>query len=460
MSFLGKFFAGKPDPAREAGAGAKGDDGPPQPKKQVPTEGGAQIQSQAPKKKFEKPSVIHKEDVEHVHQPQEAQEVRNDVISHDDHNGSDQVHHYEPKEEVHENESSSKLDTSTHNAVASTPGKALTFLEKMKLKKQQEAMEKSALETSQVHEQSLPTESSEHHPPQNPEVAKPKFGFLAKSKPANQPQENLDHSQASSILHEGDISHPETQNESNQPQSNAGGSKLPFRFLNKNKKAEAVQSAEYTQHAYEHQNNSKDNLDSSHHVEKTENEESQSDHKKFHYNQDQDQSAPLSSVVESKTTPTKPRFGFLNKPKLQVDQDSSSHQPGSQQDVMQGDNPNENTLNLSPVDKDKSFNVQGDLADTLDRYDSGGITPQVERKQAIEAVDFVNKVKKDVEKVRQQQEAAKAKVLAELFEVLRSLNEKKRSVGTRRSRSRPRGPERATGGQKTRDLGRAGTSNR
>ena len=57
MSFLGKFFSGRADPSKETPPAGTGEEGPPQPKKQVQGDTGGQPPASLPKKKFEKPSL-------------------------------------------------------------------------------------------------------------------------------------------------------------------------------------------------------------------------------------------------------------------------------------------------------------------------------------------------------------------------------------------------------------------
>lgn len=386
MSFLGKFFAGKADANKDHAHAGAGDDGPPLPKKQVPTDTGAQPAPAQPKKKFEKPNLKQKEETEEPHEEQHQPDHTYDHQQQIEHTPEGTETQSEPLEASNQGGMSNHHEVRHQQTANTTPGKPLSFLEKMKLKREQEALEKSTLDNSQIQENSHHTDNAEEiHKPIETET-KPKLAFMSKFRQPKEVNTEAVHANDDTVTPKEEA---DSHQESSKPITNMGSSKSPFKFLDKKKK-----EAQNT--SLEDQETSGQDAHRSHHFEKDihnhEETLSKEDHIPKRSSQtdlEQGNSAHNASEVESKPTPTKPRFGFLNKPKLQVDQDSSMNQAGSQNDGNQADDPNENTLNLSPVDKDKSFNVQGDLADTLDRYDSGGQTPNNEKKNASDAADFV-----------------------------------------------------------------------
>jgi hypothetical protein len=385
MSFLGKFFAGRTDATKEVPTPGTGDDGPPQPKKQVLPEGGTPQAPQQPKKKFEKPVIRNTDETEESHEGQSHAEVPPQQDHGIDHLGHTDGYPQPSIEEPKEKEIGNLHDSSSQQTTITTPGKPLSFLEKMRLKKEQQALEKSALENSQIHESSQNNEHNDSHPNQLEGEPRVKFGFINKFKhPKETHSDTQSENTATDLPKDEENSHIEEQ----KPTIESGGSKLPFKFLSKKKDMhqERAEGNESSVH-YTPQPNLNDR--DTNRAEEIHSHGEIYNQKNSQNDLDLVQSDHNTSEAESKPTPTKPRFGFLNKPKLQVDHDTSMNQAGSQNDGNQIDDPNENTLNLSPVDKDKSFNAQGDLADTLDRYDSGRQTPRTEKRQANEAADFV-----------------------------------------------------------------------
>lgn len=381
MSFLGKFFAAKAEAGTSPGQQGNTEDGPPLPKKPAFGDTGAPQTQLPPSRKFERPVAKPRD---------EAEETRSEPTVQEDPVAIEHQPEETERPESHptgqisgDSEKNVDIGQSSSNI---TPGKGLTFLQKMKLKREQEALEKSVLETSQIQETTTHNDESLSQPKPAESEVKPKFSFMNKFKQAKEPQPAPE---TDNIL-------SETQNESSvqrieepEPQTSTGGSKLPFKFLTKKKAPEVPAQDEADQSGAEAQNSIVNDTDT-HNVSGERRTLGESN--RFSSSQvdlDHNQTTPTVVEVEPKPAATKPRFGFLNKVKLQVDQDNSMNQASSQLDVNIGENPNENTLNLSPVDKDKSFNVQGDLADTLDRYDSGGQTPQVEKRQTPEMADFV-----------------------------------------------------------------------
>ena len=389
MSFLGKFFAGRADVQPKDGEnGGKSDDAPPQAKRVVAEEPDGNPNQPTPKKKFEKPmfklpiantdAPTNIESTEPHLQKQEADE--------NPQNMSVQVESHLIPEESQPSES--RINTSMTQPATSTPGKPMSFLEKMKIKKQQEAMLKQQkLDESRNDESSQQNEigKSPHQEDAKPVQEKPKFGFMNKFKQKKE-QSDQDASQDQSQMEpiSTEAVDQEDQNQPEEPQP----AKLAFKFLSKKKAAESQQVSQ---------------LD----IQNTNNaDRSQGDNRhEVHIDYsglDQDQSKMLAGLQSEnyegnidrtdqyqKAGPSKPRFGFLSKAKLALEQDNSMAQAGEGITI---ENPNENTLNLSPVDKEKSFNMNGDLVDTLEKDDSGKPTPRQERSHKVNSADFVIRI--------------------------------------------------------------------
>ena len=240
MSFLGKFFQNRADTSKDLEV--KGDDGPPIPKKQE-----AGVTTQAPKKRFEKPNIIKD-------QPSEAQPEPAPQISESD-------THLEAREEAPplQEASFNGTDSNMEKVGVQPPAtKPLGFLEKMKLKREQEeAASRSRVDNSYQNTSGNGTQDAEPNQPlpeqvlpslipTEPKSTLPKFPFFKKTvQHAPEPSKDEAHGYPDESISNTNLEHSHTnlqevqQENGNHPQpdtqaaATGGGSKLPFRFLNK-----------------------------------------------------------------------------------------------------------------------------------------------------------------------------------------------------------------------------------
>lgn len=394
MSFLGKFFAGRATEtqAKEGDQTTNQIDGPPQPKKQINGGEISQTTPQIVKKKFEKPVIKPRTDQEPETIPtdnktkeiseeenKETIEIGNSLA--EDHLSTSISH----KPEIDQN-------SMTIQSQGNNPSKPLSFIEKMRLKKEQEEIQKrSLLQGTSVEENHQKVNSNDvSHNQETLSETKPKFAFNFKAKQNTITEE---------VSHDNPIDHNENPNDSDlkehenniHKETDKNATKNPpFKFLAKKKDQTA---SVLSQNEVKEETN---RVDSQFDISQIHAQYGSLTENGSNINDNEGYQAVDNSRTEHKTTDehskpftSKLKFGFLNKPKIKDENDTSINHLTSTGDLLQVDNPNENTLNLSPVDKDKSFNAQNDLADTLDRYDSGKHSPQSEKKPKIELAEFV-----------------------------------------------------------------------
>lgn len=387
MSFLGKFFAGRTDnPPKDGENGGKPDDAPPQLKRVVADGESGTPGQPSVKKKFEKPmfkapaggaTSTKETEGSDTHQQQPG-------VDENPQNMSMQVESQINPEESQPDES--RLNSSMTQPATSATGKPLSFLEKMKIKKlQEEMLKKKELESSRTEENTHNDRSGEGNIRHDiePTGEKPKFGFMNKFK-QNRESESQGVSQENSHVEHTPAANDQQEDQTHEEEVQQ--KKPAFKFLAKKKPTVSHPESEADVHQTSHD-------DRSH-------TEGNSEVRIDYGGLDQDQGRMLAGLhsendieasdrTESthQKSPSKPRFGFLNRGKQTGDQESSLMQGGDGNNL---ENPNENTLNLSPVDKEKSFNMQGDLVDTLEKDDSGRPTPRLEKSQKVNTVDFVD----------------------------------------------------------------------
>jgi hypothetical protein len=322
MAFLGKFFNKQGETPKDSDQ--KGEDGPP-----IPKRIDAASQAQPAKKKFEKPSV-QKE------QPAENQPEQEAQPSHYENHG-------QPEQETH-NSIDTSMTVSEKKDPPPSSGKALSFLEKMKLKREQEeAANRSKLENSQMNDSRnehqeensnvgnvlAQVEQTQQEPPKS---TAPKFQFLRKNQqPAPPPQEDVSQNHRYNELdnvHQEET--PATNTSTGEAHQNSPPkeappvqSKLPFKFPFKKQTPAQAPASEDTQA--------------------------------------EQPSAQLASPV---TSGPSSKFGFLNKAKANQ-QAVQSVQQDHNNEPNENVNPQDDTLNLSLGAR----GYDNDLGDVLNRHD-------------------------------------------------------------------------------------------
>lgn len=395
MSFLNKFFAGKnPDagaqgtqPEPPAAVPNKPADIPTVPKK--PEGSGPLFNGLAVKKKFEKPMIPSKTEI--GDNTTNREDTNNDVTT-EGHMGTSETQEHQHSQSVNDTSVLSEKQTAPKPA-----GGALSFLERMRLKKEQE--EAAKLSTTQGSGQELqgseqPGHSDAHNTSIQETSSKPRFGFI-RSGASN--QELPETHNTSSTSGRGGTDQDQSQS-TEQPKR-----AIPFKFIQSKK-----QPQEELSNPEEHQEATK----------------------------------PV------QTPTTGPKFSFM-RPKVQSssrpadDNESPAQTPSKMLTGLHDDNnPAEITLNLS-LDRDRLGNSpEEQLADALDRVDQedeeilhdNPTHKQPNRKElAKEAkikpeVFVVSRLTKDADKFVSELSQQSLKIREELFVTIKVQNEKKRKI--------------------------------